>query len=257
MNELQIFNYEGADVRVIEKDGEAWFVLKDVCDILELGNVGEVVRRLDDDELTSFKLMSGGQMREMYIVNEPGLYSVLNRSDKPKAKPFQRKVNHEILPTIRKHGLYATPATIENILTNPEFGIRILTALKEERAAKEKLQAQIEEDKPKVEFADMLQSSGVNILVRQFCKVLPNIGVYIGEKDFFQLLLKNHYIFRNKDGNYEPYQRFIDQGILTTRTGVRPSCDGRKWPTMTVLITPSGQEYFAKKLKKGEKNLNE
>jgi len=115
MNELQVFKYTAtAEVRTVIKDGAPWFVLKDVCDVLGLSNPTVVAARLDADEVTKFDL--GGLSGEINIVNEPGLYNVILRSDKPEAKAFKRWVTHEVLPAIRKYGLYATPGTVEEML---------------------------------------------------------------------------------------------------------------------------------------------
>jgi anti-repressor protein len=89
-NQMQVFVFEGHDVRTIVKDGEPWWVLKDVCDLLDLADTNKVAERLDDDELTRIKIVSGGQNRDMYVVNETGLYSVILRSDKPEAKALHR-----------------------------------------------------------------------------------------------------------------------------------------------------------------------
>ena len=107
MNDLQIFNYGEVPVRTIVTDGEPWWVLKDVCQVLNLSDTNKTAERLDPDELTRTKLVSGGQMREMYIVNESGLYKVILRSDKPEAKKFTRWVTHEVLPAIHKTGSYS------------------------------------------------------------------------------------------------------------------------------------------------------
>jgi prophage antirepressor-like protein len=106
MNELQIFTYESNDVRIIWKDKLPWWVLKDVCVALGLSDTNKVAERLDEDELTRIKLMSGGQYREMYVINESGLYNVIFRSEKPEAKEFKRWITHEVLPSIRKTGGY-------------------------------------------------------------------------------------------------------------------------------------------------------
>ena len=100
-------------IRVVDEKGEPWFVAVDVCNSLEIANVSQALTRLDNDELTSFKMMSGGQMREMNFVNEPGLYNLILSSRKPEAKNFKRWVTHEVIPTIRKHGVYMTPAAAE------------------------------------------------------------------------------------------------------------------------------------------------
>lgn len=108
MSNMQIFNYQNNEVRTVEMNGEPWFVLKDVCDVLGLSDTGRTAERLDADELTRTTLVSGGQNREMYIINESGLYNVILRSDKPEAKPFRKWVTSDVLPSIRKNGGYIT-----------------------------------------------------------------------------------------------------------------------------------------------------
>ena len=107
-NAVQFFEHERfGRIRVVMIDGEPWFVAADVCRVLELGNVSQALTRLDKDELTSFKMMSGGQRREMKLVNEPGLYRLIFSSRKEKAREFQRWIYHEVLPSIRKTGSYS------------------------------------------------------------------------------------------------------------------------------------------------------
>lgn len=106
MNELMIFNYQNNNVRTIEKDGEPWFVLKDVCTVLGISKYRDTATRLDADERGSVELDTPGGMQSMTIINESGLYNVILRSDKPEAKPFRKWVTSEVLPTIRKTGSY-------------------------------------------------------------------------------------------------------------------------------------------------------
>lgn len=110
MNELQIFNYHDTPLRTIEKDGELWWVLKDVCGVLGISNHSNVMARLDDDE-KALRLLEdpNGKAQQTSIINEPGLYNVILRSDKPEAKDFKRWVTHEVLPSIRRTGSYALP----------------------------------------------------------------------------------------------------------------------------------------------------
>lgn len=108
MNELQIFTYNGNEVRTVQHNGETWWVLKDVCEVLELSNPSKVAERLEDDERSNFKL---GRQGEAIIVNESGLYNVILRSDKPEAKPFRKWVTSEVLPSIRRTGTYSLPKT--------------------------------------------------------------------------------------------------------------------------------------------------
>ena len=111
MKDLQIFNYNANEVRTFMVDGESWWILKDVCDVLGLSNTNNVASRLEEDELTLIKVMSGGQQREMYVINESGLYNVIFRSEKSEAKKFRYWVTHEVLPSIRKTGSYGHIST--------------------------------------------------------------------------------------------------------------------------------------------------
>lgn len=151
MNDLQIFsNPEFGSVRCIEKDGEPWWVLKDVCDILNIANSSNISSRLDEDELTYIKCSSGGQIREMTAINESGLYNVIIRSDKPKAKPFRKWITSEVIPSIRKTGGYGVPQMTQSELilkiaqNNVELERRIAEAEKQTEAVSEKLDSALD-----------------------------------------------------------------------------------------------------------------
>lgn len=128
-NSLQLFQNAGFKVRVIMRDGEPWFVAKDVCTCLEIANVSDACSRLDEDErgIVSTDTPSGKQ--EMLIVSEPGLYSLIGSSKKPEAKAFKRWVNHEVLPSIRKTGGYGI-RNVDDMINDPDTAIRLLTQLK-------------------------------------------------------------------------------------------------------------------------------
>lgn len=109
MNDLQIFTFEESQVRTVTVDGEPWFVLADVCRVLEITNHKNVSARLDPDEKGVHQMDTPGGNQNMTIINESGLYKVILRSDKPEAKKFTRWVTHEVLPSIRKTGSYTLP----------------------------------------------------------------------------------------------------------------------------------------------------
>ena len=135
MREVKIFNNkEFGEIRTVTVNENPLFCLTDVCKALEIQNATDVAKRLDDDEVTRFNL--GGKSGVTNFVNESGLYSVILRSDKPNAKKFRKWITAEVLPSIRKHGIYATDNVIDKILNNPDFGIELLTKLKEERTAR-------------------------------------------------------------------------------------------------------------------------
>lgn len=152
MNEMQLFeNPEFGKIRVIEKDGEPWFVAADVCRALEHSNVTVALDRLDEDERAKFNL---GRQGDTWCVNEPGLYSLVLGSRKPEAKAFKRWITHDVIPSIRKHGMYAK----DELLNNPDLMIEILTQIKEERqqrieAEKQKNKLQMELDRSKEWFS--------------------------------------------------------------------------------------------------------
>ena len=116
MTELTIFEYAKKPLRTVMKGVEPWFVAKDVCDVLGLGNVTETLRNLDDDELTSVLLKSGGQDREMRLVSEPGLYKLIFKSKKNTAKAFTRWVTHQVLPALRRGETVSAPKTESDAL---------------------------------------------------------------------------------------------------------------------------------------------
>lgn len=125
---LQVFNYQEREIRVIQKDNQDWWVAKDVCDILDVANVTQAVSKLDSDERSMFNI---GRQGEVNIINEPGLYKLILRSDKPEAKPFIRWITHEVIPSIRKTGSYSVNPSIINATKLYEV---MLPSLKEAHA---------------------------------------------------------------------------------------------------------------------------
>ena len=115
-NKIQAFDFNERAVRCIMKDGEPWWVAKDVCDVLGLANPSESLKALDEDELTSETLRSGGQGREMNLISESGLYTLILRSNKAEARPFRRWVTHEVLPTLRKTGHYSIDENLMRLI---------------------------------------------------------------------------------------------------------------------------------------------
>lgn len=150
----QIFNFNGAQLRMIEKNGQPWFVLKDVCDLLELRSP-DVKQRLNDDVVSTHTVTDSiGRANSASIINEDGLYDVILESRKPEAKAFRKWVTSEVLPTIRKHGMYAT----EELLENPDLLIQVATKLKEERAARLQAETKLEAQRPLVSFAEIMHA---------------------------------------------------------------------------------------------------
>ena len=134
MDDLRVFSYNGDQVRTVQWDGETWWVLKDVCGVLGLTTPARVSERLFQDDVSQTHIIDSlGRRQETTIINESGLYEVIIRSDKAEAKNFRRWVTREVLPSIRKYGAYMTEVTADRILDDPDFGIQLLSKLKEER----------------------------------------------------------------------------------------------------------------------------
>ena len=244
MSNIRIFNYNSVEVRTIQNDGEPWFVLKDVCNVLHIGNSRDVVARLDQDEKGVGQIDTLGGKQEMTIINESGLYNVILRSDKPEAKPFRKWVTSEVLPTIRRHGMYATPDTVEKMLADPDTTIKLLETIKQERAARMALEAKAEADKPKVLFADAVSASHSSILVGDLAKLLRQNGVEIGQNRLFRFLREKGYLCSNGERYNLPTQRSMDRGWFQVKETTINQPDGSVRITRTVQVTGKGQQYF-------------
>ena len=247
-NTLHVFtNSQFGQVRTITKDGEPWFVVADVCKALELSDTSKAAERLDADELTRIKFVSGGQEREMFFANEPGLYSLVLGSRKPEAKAFKRWITHEVIPAIRKHGMYATPETAEQILNNPDFLIKTLETLKQERAARMEAEKTNQLNAPKVLFADSVAQAESDILIGELAKLLKQNGVETGQNRLYDRLRKDGYIMKNST---IPTQKAMEAGLFRVieRTIAQPN--GTTRITATTKVTGKGQIYFVNKYAK-------
>ncbi|MEE0114596.1 MAG: phage antirepressor KilAC domain-containing protein [Ruminococcus sp.] len=247
-NEVQVWNYEGAEVRIVQIDGEPWFVLTDVCRELDLANPTMVAKKLDNDERTKFDL---GRQGETTIVNESGLYTVILRSDKPQAKPFRKWVTSVVLPSIRKHGAYMTDQALEKALTNPDFLIQLATQLKTEQEQRRRLETtvaaqskQMEQDKPKVLFADSVAASSSSILIGELAKLIKQNGVDMGQRRLFAWMRENGYLIKRCGSEYNlPTQRSMERGLMEIKeTSVIHS--GYTTISKTPKVTGKGQVYF-------------
>ncbi|MCM1276029.1 MAG: phage antirepressor [Lachnospiraceae bacterium] len=247
MNELKTFDYNGMNVRTVELNSEPWFVLKDVCEVLGISKYRDVAARLDEDERGSFKVDTLGGAQEMTVINESGLYNVILRSDKPEAKPFRKWVTAEVLPSIRKHGAYMTDKTLEQALTSPDFLIKLATELKTEREKRAALETKVEQDKPKVLFADAVECSKTSILIGDLAKLLRQNGVDIGQKRLFEKLRDEGYLMKFGSSKNMPTQRAMDMGLFEVKESTVNNPDGSVRITKTTKISGKGQRYFITK----------
>lgn len=260
--EIQTFNFNAATLRTLtDMNGDPWFVAKDVCDILGLGT--EHLRRdLDEDEVTKATNLPNWQVgtnggRIPLIISEPGLYKMIMRSRKPEAKEFQRWVTHEVLPAIRKHGIYATETTIDQILNDPDFGIRLLTDLKKERAKRIEAENQVKELEPKAKALDDFTNVPDTLLVREAAKLLSNAGTPIGEKQLREWLNQHDWTYRHAGAWWAASER-VKAGhlVMVESRSHRQHKDGSIFAfAPTVRITRKGLALLHKRL--SETRLNE
>lgn len=243
MNDMQIFTYNSTEVRTVEMNGEPWFVLKDVCEVLGIADHKVTARRLETDEVCQTPLTdSMGRQQETTVINESGLYNVILRSDKPEAKPFRKWVTSEVLPSIRKHGAYMTPETLQAAILNPDTMIQLCQQLKAEQdknAALTAANSQLTVDKqimqPKADYFDELVDRNLLTSFRETAKQLE-----LKEKVLIQFLLEKKYIYRDKKGKLMPYAE-KNNGLFEVK-----ECFNEKtqWSGTQTLVTPKGRETF-------------
>ena len=246
MNELQVFNYNGNEVRTIQKYGEPWWVLKDVCEVLDISQAVRVAERLDEDEVSQTHITDSlGRQQSTYIINESGLYNVILRSDKPEAKPFRKWVTSEILHSLRKHGAYMTPQKIEEALLNPDTIIKLATNLKAEREKRMELERQAEKDKPLVTFANSVSVAKASILVGELAKLLKQNGIEMGQNRLFTWMRENGYLISRKGTDYNmPTQRSMEMELFEIKLTTISHGDGHTSLNKTPKVTGKGQIYF-------------
>ena len=260
MNNLQVFSYEGKEVRTLQKGGEPWWVAKDVCDVFGETNRNRAMQTLDEDEKGYTQMNTPGGNQQLAVVNEAGLYALLFAMQPTKARgvseayiaereeklrKFKRWVTHEVLPSIRKHGAYVTTEKLEEIMNDPDAWIKVLTALKEERQAKERLQLQAEADKPKVVFADAVSVSDGTILIGELAKILKGNGIEIGQNRLFERLRQDGYLIKRKGTDYNaPTQKAMELGLFKVKETAITHSDGHVTISKTTKVTGKGQQYF-------------
>ena len=252
MNELQVFsNQELGTIRTTEINGEPFFVGKDVAEALGYEKPrNAIAQHVDpDDALKQGLTDSLGREQEAIFISESGVYALVFSSKLPKAKEFKHWVTSEVLPTIRKHGAYATPETIESIIADPDNGIKLLTALKEEQEKRKALQAQIDEQKPKVIFAEAVSASKTSILIGDLAKILKQNGIDIGQKRLFAWLRDNGYLIKGGSSKNMPTQRAMEMGLFVVKEGSYVNGEGVNVTTKTTKVSGKGQIYFINKFK--------
>ena len=218
------------------------FLAKDVAEWIEHSDVSMMLRSVDENEKQIQTLFVSGQNRDLWFLTEDGLYEVLMQSRKPIAKEFKKQVK-QILRDIRQRGLYVTDVALENMLTSPDFGIRLLSEIKSEREKISSLEHKIEVDKPKVEFANAIEATKGTIYIGDLAKILKKNGTDFGQTRLFDWLRQNGYLMTTYSKN-TPTQRYLEMGLFDVKEDVFTFPNGDVRISKTPMVTVKGQTYF-------------
>ena len=244
MNKVKIFNSEEfGDVRTVTINGDPWFVGKDVAAALGFTNPRDAISThvFDEDKgVESIDTLGGKQ--KMTVINESGLYALVFGSRLKSAQRFKHWVTSEVLPAIRKTGSYQAPQGKE---------LLALAVLEAQKTIEEQSKA-IERMKPKVIFANAVETSHTSILIGDLAKLLKQNGVDTGQKRLFEQLRNEGYLMKTGSSRNMPTQRYVADGLFQIKETVISNPDGSVRMTKTTKVTGKGQQYFLNKYLKNK-----
>lgn len=243
MEAMQIYDFEGAEIRTVEREGTIWWVANDVCELFGETNRNRAMQALDDDEKGYTQMYTPGGMQNVSVVNEAGLYSILFAMQPEKARGvsdeyiakrsdqlrrFRRWVTHDVLPSIRRHGMYATEQTVEQMLQDPDMLIQTLQALKAEREQRRQLEnkarsleQRVHEYRPKAQYVD-------EILKCPGCLNISQIAAdYNMSAKALNALLHEEGIQYRQGGQWLLYEKYRGRGLTRSKTTHIIRNDGR------------------------------
>ncbi|AWN07862.1 phage repressor protein/antirepressor Ant [Listeria monocytogenes] len=248
MSNLQIFNFEGNEVRTVFIENEPHFIGKDVAKVLGYSNSRDALKRhvfLKNKGVVKHDSLGGSQ--NLTAINEAGLYQLIFKSKLESAERFQDWVTSEVLPSVRKHGAYMTNDTIEKAITDPDFLIKLATNLKEEKTKRIEAEQRLEIQKPKVMFAEAVSDARGTILIRDLAKLIQQNGIDIGEKRLFEWMRQRGYLISRKGTDYNrPTQKSMELGLFKIKETAIVRSSGAQ-TAITAKVTGKGQLYFVNK----------
>lgn len=248
MNELKVFeNPEFGKIRTIEENGKVLFCSSDAAKALGYVRPNDAVsahcrytvkRRIPHPQNPEKQI-------EMVFIPEGDVYRLMARSELPGADKFESWIFDDVVPSIRKHGMYATENTVETLLNDPDTAIRILQEIKEERNKRKALEEKAEADRPKVLFADSVAASKNSILVGEMAKLLKQNGVETGQNRLFETLREKGFLIKRQGTDYNmPTQKAMEMGLFEIKETVVNHADGHTSVNKTPKVTGKGQTYF-------------
>lgn len=265
MNELKLFeNEEFGKIRTTTINNEPYFVGRDICEIFGDTNYRRSLERLDEDEKGVSQIDTPGGKQNMTIVNESGLYSLLFYMQPQKAKgvsqndtlinerisklkKFKHWVTSEVLPTIHKTGGYVNNDDLFINTYMPHADEQTKAIFRSTLENVRSLNAKIERDKPKVLFADAVETSETSILIGDLAKLLKQNGMNIGQKRLFERLRNEGYLIKSGSSRNMPTQKAMDRGLFWVKERTINNPDGSVNISRTTAVTGKGQTYFVNK----------
>ena len=234
MNDLIVFdNPAFGKVRTLLIDGNPWFVASDVCRALDIRNNRDAIARLEDDEKGVGLTDTLGGKQKVTVVNEPGLYSLIMSSRKPEARAFKHWITHEVIPSIRKHGVYMTDSLMDQVMQNPQVIYQMAESLLKERSRADHLDAELQGAMPKAAYFDAFVNP-------RDCTNIRNTASELGipQKEFVTWLLEKRVLYRDYNGQLLPYSTYLHRGCFIVRDYVRNGHQG-----VQTLFTPRGKDF--------------
>ncbi|OZG52794.1 phage antirepressor KilAC domain-containing protein [Pseudoscardovia suis] len=228
-----------------DEQGEPLFVASDIAKTLGYGDATHMTRRLDDDEKGLRQVETLGGVQQMTVITEAGLYSAILGSKVEGAQRFKRWVTHEVLPSIRKHGGYMLGQermTPEQMLAASMRWLESRIREQEETIASQS--AQLEEQKPKVLFADAVSASDGTCLVGELAKMLRQNGVQVGQNRLFARLREDGYLGKSGQNRNVPTQKAMERGLFRIKETAVTHSDGHVTISRTAKVTGAGQRFF-------------
>lgn len=249
MNNLMVF--EGNEVEVFELNGQALFNPYQVGEILEIADVKSSIRNFNHKQVVKVKNSDMYSMHFRKLNNagenfltESGVYKLVFKSRKPSAEKFADWVADEVLPSIRKHGMYA----VDDLINNPDLAIKAFTALKEEKERNKMLQVDNERMRPKEIFADAVATSHTSILIGDLAKLLKQNGIDMGQKRLFNWMRDNGFLIKRKGSDWNtPTQKSMELKLFEVKESTAQNPDGSVRINKTTKVTGKGQQYFINK----------
>ena len=243
---VQVFErWEFGDLRIIDEGGTILFCATDVAKALGYARPADAVTCHCRGSVNYRPITDSlGRIQQAKFISEPDVYRLITHSKLPNAERFEAWVFEEVLPSIRSHGGYLTPSTIEEALLNPDTTIQLAQNLKAEQERRRALEAENAELAPKALFADAVSASDSCILIRDLAKALTQSGFEVGQNRLYALLRRDGYMCK---GENRPTQRAMEMGLFRVKETAVTHSDGRITTSITPKVTGKGQTFFVNK----------